>query len=81
MVMIYFDDILIVGKGTYQEHMDEVISRLRCKGMQFNLNKCSFAKDSVEYLGFIISRKGIKLMPQKIQKMIAIKSPKNKKQL
>ena len=37
------------------EIVAKVIVRLRRKGMQLNIRKCLFAKDSVEYLGFIIS--------------------------
>ena len=47
MVIIYLDDILILGTGSYEDHMKDVaeaIERLRRKGMQINPRKCEFAK-------------------------------------
>ena len=58
LVVVYIDSILILGDGTYKEHMElvsEVISRLRRKGMQLNIKKYSFTQESAKNLGFIVT--------------------------
>ena len=54
-VVVYIDDILIIGAGSYEEHLEtvaEVLRRLEVKGMQVNPSKSFWAKPEVEYLGF-----------------------------
>ena len=83
-VLIYIDDILCNGDDDFSDHMKvvaEVINRLRKNGIRLNIKKCFFARDAVEYMGFLISREGIKPIPAKVQKIIAIKAPSNTKQL
>ena len=61
-VLVYIDDILVITKGSYEQHLyavRKVLEKLRDAGMQLNLEKSYFAKESVEYLGYIISRKKI----------------------
>src|SRR6266511_361126 len=45
------------------------------------VKKCEFAKKELKFLGHIISRKGIRTDPEKIEKMVNIGSPKNLKEL
>ena len=45
------------------------------------VKKCEFAKKELKFLGHIISRKGIRTNPEKIEKMVNIGSPKNLKEL
>ena len=46
-----------------------------------NANKSLFCKDEVEYLGYLITRHGIKLQPKKVEAIHNMKPPKTKKQL
>ena len=67
-VYCYLDDIIVIGNSSFDDHMaqvDEVLGRLCSKGMQVNLRKSTWARDSVEYLGYIISREGIKPQEKK----------------
>ena len=60
-VVVYLDDILVGGISA-DEHIRNLrllFQRLRDKGLRCNRNKCSFANESVEYLGHTISRLGI----------------------
>ena len=60
-VAVYLDDILVGGSNS-KEHLQNLkalLQRLRDKGMRCNKNKCIFAKDSIEYLGLVISKSGI----------------------
>ena len=69
-VYCYLDDIIVIGNSSFQDHIaqvDEVLSRLKEKGMQIHLRKSAWARDSVEYLGYIIGRDGIRPQTKKIQ--------------
>ena len=60
-VAVYLDDILVSG-ATAQEHFENLrglLKRLNDKGLRCRLEKCSFAQPYVEYLGHILSNKGI----------------------
>ena len=62
-VSVYLDDIIIIGSGRYEDHlmqMEEVLARLKEKGFQVNPLKSFWAKSEVEYLGFVITREGIR---------------------
>ena len=58
--IVYLDDILIFSK-TLEEHLLHICSlfeRLREEKLLINLNKCSFAKKELVYLGFVVSPEG-----------------------
>ena len=60
-VAVYLDDILVSG-ATAQEHLENLkglLKRLNSKGLRCRLEKCSFAQPYIEYLGHILSSKGI----------------------
>ena len=83
-VYCYLDNIIVIGNGLFQKHMtqvDKVLYRLREKGMQVHLGKSSCARDLVEYLGYIISRDGIRPQENKIQGMLDLSTPRNQKEL
>jgi hypothetical protein len=66
----FMDDIIVLGYGTFQMHLAnviEVLTQLRSVGMQVNPDKCMWLQMSVTYLGFIITRDGIKPQPEKYQ--------------
>jgi hypothetical protein len=76
------DDIIVLGYGTFQMHLAdviEVLTRLRSVGMQVNPDKCMWFQTEVTYLGFIITRDGIKPQPEKIQGILNMTPPKTQK--
>ena len=78
------DDILIIGNGSFDEHLRQVLTilqRLLKAGIQVNPLKSFWFQQDVEYLGYVINREGIKPQPKKIEKMLALKAPKNKTEL
>ena len=82
-VICYIDDILVTGT-TVAEHdsnLEEVLKRLQEHGIRLKQEKCSFFKDSVEYLGHRISANGVHTTKEKTQAIIEAPEPKNIQEL
>ena len=83
-IRCYIDDLLIITKDSYQDHLDklrEVLRRLSVAGLRVNAAKSYFALAEIEYLGYILTREGIKPQPEKCTAILAIKAPKSVKDL
>jgi hypothetical protein len=50
-------------------------------GLKANAEKSTFCALEIEYLGYILTRDGIKPQSNKVQAILAIKPPKNVEQL
>ena len=73
----YFDDIIVYSK-TFEQHLidlEAVLARLRQANLKVKPSKCSFACDSIVFLGFLITRVGIRPDPSKIEKIANIVPP------
>jgi hypothetical protein len=71
-VVCYLDDILVFSKNE-EEHINHVrlvLEKLRTTGLYAKLEKCVFHQPQVEFLGYIISREGLSMDPQKIRTFI-----------
>ena len=82
-VMVYLDDIIIFS-STVEEHCDhveEVLCMLRRAKLKANLEKCSFGKRRIEFLGHVITSEGIQPNRDLINKIIDWPVPENRKQL
>lgn len=82
-VLIYFDDILIVG-GNRKEHdetLRKVLERAKEKNVRFNINKAQIALERVKYLGHIFSYNQIQPDPERLLAIEKMERPKNKKDL
>src|SRR6266446_479314 len=51
----------------HSEHVREVLRHLRKHGLFAHPDKCHFSSDTVEYLGFVLSKDGLKMDPSKVQ--------------
>jgi hypothetical protein len=83
-VRTYIDDLLCLTKGSFEDHLEKlerVLQRLRQAGLKVNGKKSFFAKTELEYLGYWITRDGIKPLPDKVKAILAIDAPKNRKEL
>ncbi len=58
-----------------------VLTRLQDAGLKSNANKLNFCALETEYLGYILTRNGIKPQPNKVQVMLALAPPRNVKEL
>ena len=82
-VMVYMDDITIVSSNPkqHQQHLQEVFNRLAKYKIKIRPDKCKFAQESVEYLGFRVCGTGIKIKSTYKDKIINIPVPKTINQL
>ena len=80
-VRAFMDDLLVVSRGTYEEHLEEleiVMERLANAGLKCKIDKCLFCEPEIEYLGYIITKEGVKPQPKKVQDGIDIQRPTTK---
>jgi len=76
-VLAYMDDILIYAK-TEEEHdrlVKEVLTRLQQNGLAVAPEKCVWKTEEVEFLGYTIGRKGIKMSTTKVEAVLSWKIP------
>ena len=83
-VQTYIDDLLVLTKGSYEDHLEKlerILIRLQQAGLKVNAKKSFFAWSELEYLGYWITRDGIKPLPAKVQAILKIDMPKNRREL
>lgn len=68
-VLVFFDDILIFSQfwPDHLLHLEQVLALLLQQQFYAKLSKCSFGVSSVDYLGHIISNRGVQVDPSKIK--------------
>lgn len=82
-VIVYIDDVLIPSK-TIRENLEilkEIWQLLKKYGFELNLAKCKFLRKEIEFLGYVISEKGITLSSRHIEAITNYKQPLDKLQL
>jgi hypothetical protein len=83
-VLAYIDDLLFISRGSledYLEKLEEVLKRLYEVGLKVNAEKLTFCAFEIEYLGYILTRDGIKPQKSKVQAILAIEPSNGVKQL
>ena len=86
-VRAYIDNLLVITRGTLEvleDHLEkqrEVLRRLRDAGLKVNAAKSFFCTHKIEYLGYILTRGGIKPKPKKVKAILSINPPNTVKEL
>ncbi len=73
--LVYLDDVLVLGR-TFDQHLenlDSVLQAIDKAGLKLKLSKCSFAKPSVDFLGFTVSAAGLAPNVTKVEANQAIR--------
>ena len=82
-VYVYIDDIIIASEtwSAHVKEVQEVLRRLRSANIMLKAAKCMFGADKVEYLGHILTSRGISPDPRKLEKLRSFPIPTNISQL
>ena len=81
--MAYLDDVLIFSKNPEEHlrHIETIFERIRQHGLKLKLKKCAFFKEETEYLGFVISKDGVKPDPKKVEAIRDLPEPKSVREI
>ncbi|KAF5477481.1 hypothetical protein F2P56_004118 [Juglans regia] len=82
-VLVFFDDILVYSScwTDHLMHLRMVLEVLQRNQLFAKLSKCQFGINEVEYLGHIVSEKGVMADPRKVAAMLDWPVPANVKSL
>lgn len=75
--LVYLDDVIVIGRD-FEEHLHNlsvVLQKLKEAGLRLKPRKCSFCRESVSYLGHIVSREGVSTDPEKTAKVTSWPTP------
>ena len=70
--MVYLNDIAIYSKTLEKHvvHVKQILKILASRSLQLKTSKYKFHKKEIEYLGYIVRKKEIKINSEKIQKIL-----------
>ena len=77
--LVYLDDVLVMGR-TFEQHLqnlDDVLQAIDRAGLRLKLSKCSFAKPSVDFLGFTVSAAGLAPNVTNVEAIREFPTPQN----
>lgn len=82
-VFVYIDDILVASKSAEEHvaHLEMVFERLFNYGLRINLDKCILGVEELPFLGFLVSKNGLKPLPDKVEPILTYNRPKTVKDL
>ena len=81
--MAYLDDVLIFSKDPEEhlKHIETIFKRIRQHWLKLKLKKCTFFKEEADYLGFVISKDGIKPDSKKVEAIRDLPEPKSVREI
>ena len=79
----YLDDILIYSPdvATHLKHLEMIFQRLREADLKLKMEKCSFLKKHIQYLGHIVSGDGIRPVAEKLSSIQSMPHPYTSKEV
>src|SRR5687768_7492097 len=81
---VYLDDLLIILNTDFNEHLEHLeraLNQLSEARLKINTSKCSFCQAELEYLGYWITRNGIKSVTKKMEAILKLAPPTKRKEL
>ena len=82
-VISYIDDILIFSNSIEEHHIHvkKVLKRLLENNLVVKLEKCEFDKSETTFLGYVISKEGLKMDTEKVKAILDWPAPTNVKEV
>jgi hypothetical protein len=83
-VKAYLDDLLVISKSTFMDHLEKlrlVLIELQEAGLKVNAAKSKFCALETKYLGYSLSREGITTQTKKKDAILALNPPMKVKEL
>ncbi|XP_072074016.1 uncharacterized protein [Arachis hypogaea] len=76
-VVVFIDDILVYSKTAreHEEHLRIVLQILKERKLYTKLSKCEFWKEEVKFLGHVVSKGGIAVVPSKVEAVMEWERP------
>ncbi|CAA0829049.1 Unknown protein, partial [Striga hermonthica] len=80
---VYVDDMMVKIKkeADHTSDLRETFQTLRRYGMKLNPAKCSFGVKAGKYLGYMVTKRGIEVNPEKVRAVIEMKPPSSVKEV
>lgn len=78
-VRTYLDYLLILSMGSFENHIQKlevVLEQLSNSGLRIKTEKCIFGASEVEYLGYTITREGIKPQSKNVDSIKKLSIPR-----
>jgi hypothetical protein len=83
-VICFIDDIALITNESFENHLnqlDDILQRLKENNLEINGDKSSFCAIEAEFLGFVLTRHGVKPQVKKVEAIVKIATPKTVKQV
>ena len=82
-VRAYIDDLLVITRETLEDHLEKLRGSQETtrSGVESQRRQIIFLYPRHRYLGYILTRNGIKPQPKKVQAILALNPPNNVKEL
>jgi len=80
---VYIDDMLVksMTKKDHISHLRECFKQLNLYNVKLNPAKCRYGVRSGEFLGYLVTHRGIEANPKQIEALLGMASPQNKREV
>jgi hypothetical protein len=82
-IFIYIDDVILAtnSKVSHKQKLKKIFERLNNFGMSINLAKCEFGKSELNFLGFHISKQGLRPLEEQVKVITEFPRPQTVQEL
>ena len=78
---VYINDMLVKSRERpdHAEHLQEAFELLCAYGMKLNPSKCDFGVSAGQFLGFMVTQRGIEANPAQLKAILESSAPTSRK--